>query len=189
MVIEKLSRPPDDPDPGLHRSLAWRSGTRGVLVALLLLLSVPALVAAIGVPFLKINQFLLKGNAYSILRSIPALWSEHAYILAVITALTLVLAPLLCWCALFALWFRPHNGHDRLRWRRRLVALWQWSMIDVFGLALLLFLTEGDDLIKTEIRQGLYLIMAAIVVLTVTYVLVMRAARRALVSTAPNSPE
>ena len=41
-------------------------------------------------------------------------------------------------------------------------------------LSLLVFLTEGDDLIKTEVKQGLSLIVVAIVVLAVTHVLVMR---------------
>ena len=51
-------------------------------------------------------------------------------------------------------------------------------MIDVFGLALLVFLAEGDALVKTEIKQGLYLIVAAIVVLTLSGTLAGRASRR-----------
>ncbi len=51
-------------------------------------------------------------------------------------------------------------------------------MLDVFGLALLVFLTEGDSLVKTDVKPGLYLMIAAIIVLTTTYWLVMSANRR-----------
>ena len=39
-------------------------------------------------------------------------------------------------------------------------------------------MTEGDALIKTEVKPGLYLILAAIIVLTTSYWLVMSANRR-----------
>ncbi len=44
--------------------------------------------------------------------------------------------------------------------------------------ALLVFLAEGDSLIKTDVKPGLYLILAAIIVLTTAYWLVMSANRR-----------
>ncbi len=76
LVIERLSRPPVRRAPGEPRSLASEPGWRRVVVAVLLTLSVPALLAAVGLPFLKISQFLLKGHAYSDVRSVGALWSE-----------------------------------------------------------------------------------------------------------------
>jgi hypothetical protein len=35
-------------------------------------------------------------------------------------------------------------------------------MLDVFGLALFLVTTEGKDLVKTEIQNGLYVVVVAI---------------------------
>ena len=35
-------------------------------------------------------------------------------------------------------------------------------MLDVFGLALFLVTTEGRDLVKTEIQNGLYVVVVAI---------------------------
>ena len=179
LVIERLSRPPAPAEPGAPRSLASKPGWRRFVVITLLTLSVPALVAAIGLPFLKISQFLLKGHAYSVVRSVGALWSEEAHVLAVIAGLTLVAVPVLCLAALIVVWCRSMDRYGRLRWRAVLTALWQWTMLDVFGLALLVFLTEGDSLVKTDVKPGLYLMLAAIVVLTATYWLVTIANRRA----------
>ena len=179
MVIERLSRPEPHEDPGEPMSLASKPGRRRWIVGSLLLLSVPALVAAVELPFLKITRFLLTGDAYSIRRSAATLWSDDAYLLAAIVAVTLIGVPVACVVALLVVWFRGLDRHGRRRWRVRLAAMWQWTMIDVFGLALLAFLTEGDDLIRTQVKQGLYLIVAAAVVLTLTYVLVAGANRHA----------
>ena len=35
-------------------------------------------------------------------------------------------------------------------------------MIDVFGLALILILTEGQEMIRTEVHSGAYILVAAI---------------------------
>ena len=86
--------------------------------------------------------------------------------------------PALSLLALFALCLRPLDRAQRRRWGSWLAAMWQWAMIDVFGLSLLVFLMEGDALVKTQVKQGLYLLVAAIVVLTATYMLVMRDNRR-----------
>ena len=106
------------------------------------------------------------------------MWSEHAYVLAGIAGLTLIIVPLCCLAGLFIVWWRPFDRHGRQRCRAALAGLWQWAMLDVFGLALLVFLTEGDELVKTSVKPGLYLIEAAIVILTVTYWLVTTANRR-----------
>jgi paraquat-inducible protein A len=143
-----------------------------------LVLAVPALLAAVGLPFIKISQFLLTSYDYSIAMSVVALWEQHARVMSVIVAVTLVAMPALCLIALFALCLRPLDRAQRRRWGSWLAAMWQWAMIDVFGLSLLVFLMEGDALVRTQVKQGLYLIVAAIVVLTATYMLVMRANRR-----------
>ncbi len=51
-------------------------------------------------------------------------------------------------------------------------------MLDVFGLALLVFLTEGDSLVRTDVKPGLYLMVAAIIILTAIFWIVTTANRR-----------
>ena len=178
LVIERSTRPHAQAEPGQPRSLASKPGRSRWVVGSLLALSVPALVAAVGLPFLEISQFLLKGHAYSVVRSVGALWSEDAYVLALIVALTLIAVPVLCLAALFIVWWRRIDRQGRRRWRAILAPMWQWMMLDVFGLALLVFLTEGDSLVKTDVKPGLYLMLAAIIVLTTAFWLVTSANKR-----------
>ena len=41
-------------------------------------------------------------------------------------------------------------------------SLSRWCMLDVFGLALFLIATEGKELVKTELKSGLYIVIIAI---------------------------
>lgn len=179
-AMEHLSRPPAAEADGPRESLAATPGWQGWVLPPMLVMSVPALLAALEFPFLKISQFLLRGHDYSIVHSTVALWEQRAYLLGVMVALTLIAMPALTLVTLLIVWFARLDGRGRLRGRRLLVTFSQWAMLDVFGLALLVFLTEGDQLIKTDVKQGLYLIVGAIVVLTLTGALVGRANRRAI---------
>jgi len=181
LIIQRLADPLPCDVAGTSRrhTLLARRGWLRWPTWLVLLAALPALGAAVGVPFIKISQFLLQSNDYSIAAAIPALWSEKAYVIASIVAVTLVAMPAVCFAVLVAMWCWPLRASARRRWGRLAAALWQWAMLDVFGLALLLFLTEGDALIKTEVKPGLSMILVAIVVLTAMHALVTGINRRA----------
>ena len=51
-----------------------------------------------------------------------------------------------------------------MRWRTRMDVLRRWSMLDVFGLALAIFLVEGDYLMRTEVRWGALFLVAVVVI-------------------------
>ncbi len=46
-------------------------------------------------------------------------------------------------------------------WSSSLVA---WSMLDVFALALLLFMAEGGRMVKFEVRSGFYMIILSVAI-------------------------
>ncbi|MDQ8185028.1 paraquat-inducible protein A [Pelagicoccus sp. SDUM812002] len=114
---------------------------------LILLLSGITLIAALSFPFLRIEDWLLKNREYSILSLVPALWIQGAWVSSVLCALFLVAAPVLVFAA------------QCYSWRTRSHPSWiarakRWSMLDVFGLALVVFAIESDHLMKTEIHWG-----------------------------------
>ncbi len=177
LFIERLDAAPGPGETGPPRSMMSVPGAGRWVTLSALVLAVPALGAAVGQPFIKVTQFLMKGHAYSVAASAAALWKEGAFLISAVVAVTLVAMPVVCLGALFSLWLVPLDPARRRRALGLLSAMWQWSMLDVFGLSLLVFLTEGDALVKTEVKPGLYLIVAAIAVLSVTYLLVTRASR------------
>ena len=74
--------------------------------------------------------------------------------------------------ALLVIWFGKFNPVHRGRMEGTVGFLSHWSMLDVFGLALLVFLVEGDALICTEIQPGLFLLSGAIAVNIISSIVV-----------------
>jgi paraquat-inducible protein A len=170
-IIAAVLHEPEAAGSG-RRILAAQPGWPRWVVPPLLLATGGSLAAAVAVPYLKIHQFLLAGHAFSILRSVTALWAESFHGTSLLVAVTLVAMPVASVAAMGVVWFAPLTDAGRHRLRRVLDLTWQWSMLDVFGLALLVFLLEGRDLIKTEIRLGLPLFLGAALTLTATHVVV-----------------
>ncbi|HSI07117.1 MAG TPA: paraquat-inducible protein A [Rariglobus sp.] len=125
-----------------------------------LLLSALALAGTLGLPFLRIDDWKLSDHTYSVITLVPTLWKEDSHISAVIVALFLIVTPILAWLASARWWWCRRAdlpaplSHARAKLMRR------WSMLDVFGLALAIFLVEGEYLMKTEVRWGALFLVA-----------------------------
>ena len=140
-------------DTGAHAKPPLRAGVY-------LLLSALALAGTIGLPFLRINDWKLSDHTYSVITVVPTLWNEGSLLSAVIVALFLIVTPTLAWFASARWWWCRRAdlpaplSHARAQLMRR------WSMLDVFGLALAIFLVEGDYLMQTEVRWGALFLVA-----------------------------
>jgi uncharacterized paraquat-inducible protein A len=125
-----------------------------------LLLSALALAGTLGFPFLRIDDWKLSDHTYSVITLVPTLWKEDSIISAAIVALFLIATPILAWLASARWWWCRRAdlpapiSHARAKLMRR------WSMLDVFGLALAIFLVEGEYLMKTEVRWGALFLVA-----------------------------
>jgi paraquat-inducible protein A len=153
-------------------SLPW-----GIAAIGLLLLAAASLVAAAQLPMLRVDQFLLRSNQYSVVGAIETLWKAREAVFAVAMASLLLAVPLLQ-LLLAGIWWlaklSPRRREGVVRWGLR---AGRWSGLEVFGLALLLVVTEGRELIRTEVRDGAWVLLAAIAA-NATALLVLRAARR-----------
>ena len=146
------------------KRLSELNGWRRFIIPGLMLLSVATLIAAIDIPFLQISQFLLSSHTYSIFRSFIALFAPATWLLSLVVLFFLIIFPLLSASASMVIWFGKFNPVHRKRGEALVGFLSHWSMLDVFGLALLVFLIEGDALISTKIQPGLFLLTGAIAV-------------------------
>ncbi|MCH2134155.1 MAG: paraquat-inducible protein A [Phycisphaerales bacterium] len=167
---------------GRRTPIYWASGWTFWLMVPLLVVALLSLLAAVGLPYFQINEFLLRHNAYSVIKSITALSSAGAPGFAITMLAFLVVLPIARLLTMAILGLLPMNR----RWRRGL-DMWSsiigaWSMLDVFGLALLLFLTEGARLVKFEIHTGLYMIIVAVGIYYLTLFVGTLAIRRAISS-------
>ena len=129
---------------------------------LLFLLTTVSLFAAIGLPYFHISQFLLKNKAYSVIESIVALAQSGSVAFALTIMVFLVIFPIARISLMAAEGFIPMSRESRVRltWWSGIIGA--WSMLDVFVLALLLFMLEGDRLIAFDVRAGLYMLIISV---------------------------
>ena len=140
------------------QSMVHVSYARRISVFILLILSLTALVLAIHVPVIKTHDILFANSEYSILTAVPALW-DASKILTLFVFLTLILCPLLHVSGLMIMWMGRLKLKSSYRIERFLQVISIFNMLDVFCLALFIFITEGGELIMTEARGGLHLLL------------------------------
>jgi uncharacterized paraquat-inducible protein A len=61
-------------------------------------------------------------------------------------------------------WLSQAKPAGHIAHRRFVDTLYEWSMLDVFALSLVLFLLEGNRFIKTEVHNGLWFIVIAVII-------------------------
>ena len=161
------------------RTVAWkRLGWFGRLgLPAIILASAATLSVAVALPVLKIHQFMLHGNAYSVISSVETLWKDHEVVFAVIMTALLGVLPTLRLLALAAAFLLPLREPARRTLLDLATLARRWAGIEVFGLALMLVLLEGRSLIKTEIEAGAWVLLGAIVVYTGLTLAVSKAVR------------
>jgi len=116
------------------------------------------LAGALLVPFLEIDDWLLDDHPVSIAIAIAGLWETGARELAIVIALFLVVAPVGGGLLTIHVIGRLKRGLPAERTRRFLSVLRHWEMLDVFALALGIFLVEGSAFVKTDLSWGAYLL-------------------------------
>lgn len=121
-------------------------------------------VAVVLVPFLEIDDWLFSDHPVSIAIAIAGLWQTGAEVLAIVIALFLVAAPLAAGVLMLYTLKSWRNGVDAPRARRWRAELEHWAMLDVFALALGIFLVEGRSFVKTELSWGAFLLALLLVV-------------------------
>lgn len=167
MMMMHCDRKMNPAPPGKSASpfrISQKVGWEGSIVPIALVISMVALYFALSLPFLEIDQFLLKSNSFGIFELCVALWKDNHIALALLAWTGLLIVPVAT--ILFEWWFwlshATPDGH--IAQRRFVDTLYEWSMLDVFSLSLVLLLLEGDRFIKTEVHEGLWFIVIAVII-------------------------
>jgi uncharacterized paraquat-inducible protein A len=156
------------------------SGWRAYVVPVLLLGNLAALIAAIGIPYIKITAWILNKNSYSIIETVTALFSDGKYVFSLVVLAFLVVMPILRLLTVTMLWYWKMRPRQFRRAQELARDVGLWAMLDVFGLALFLFLAEGGRIIKIEESAGVWAMIAAIALNLVLAIVVRRVIRTQL---------
>jgi len=134
----------------------------GWIVPVLVVISAVALIEALHATFLRITQLFLVSRSYSVSEILQLLQDQKHWVLLIIMVGTLAVFPLFRLLLVLVGWVLPLRANAHHKFRSTIDSISRWCMLDVFGLALLLVSTEGKDLVKTEIQDGLYVVVVAI---------------------------
>ena len=121
------------------------------------------LAAALLVPFLEIDDWLFSDHPVSIAIAIAGLWETGAQVLAIVIGLFLVVAPIGGGLLTIHVLARMKRGLPVRRAQRFLTVLRHWEMLDVFALALGIFLVEGRAFVRTDLSWGAFLLALLLV--------------------------
>ena len=158
LLAHALLDPSDEVPPENALAKTWG--------AVVLLFSGGALTLALFMPFLQIDDWLLANHRYSIASLVVSLAEEGALTSSLLAGTFLILTPLASWVGSVCLWFSIRSASSRRGggWSRGLRILRRWTMLDVFCLALGIFLLEGDYLMDTKVRSGAGFLVVVVVV-------------------------
>ena len=129
-----------------------------ILAVIALILSLTALFLTIDIPFIQIKGFAFVHKKYSILTSAITLWNKSK-ILTFFICLTLILCPLFHILGLMIIRIRKLKTKYVYIIERLTHVISAFNMLDVFCLALFIFMAEGGKLIITEAKNGLYMLL------------------------------
>ena len=146
----------------LHKHGTTPSGRQSPSRAALFLLSGVTLGAALALPFLRIEDWLLSNRSYSILALVPALWRQEGWAPGALCGAFLVTLPVFAWTASLACLLGQRFAKPLPRLQSWADAARRWSMLDVFGLALTIFALESDHIMSTEISWGALFLAATL---------------------------
>lgn len=137
----------------------------------LLLVTWLVLLTAVGLPFLEISDWRMRDDAYSLAGLVAAL-GEASGTVAALLAVFVIGVPLLELAATSVAALAPSRTAARAARLRRYLE--RWSMLEVFVAALAIFLAEGHEFVRTELRYGTLLLLGALLL----HVLCRRALER-----------
>jgi len=125
-------------------------------------------VFALITDYLKITMIFFKGNSFSILEVIRAAYGMNLWGFATVMVIFLLFMPLAWMVCLFILQLQTIESPSL---KLVTTVFGHWASLDVFGLALFVFMTESDKLIRTETCSGCWWILSAIILISVTRVI------------------
>ena len=127
------------------------------LMIVLLLISMVFFVFAITDNYIEVSEFFLFDNSYSIIQTCVSLKSLSP-ILSWFVGFVLVIFPSIIFNYTFIFWTTSYHPTFHIKITKLVNKLSKFMMLDVFCLALILFLMEGSIIIGSKSRAGLFML-------------------------------
>ena len=155
-------------------ALRFRPGTLAAhatghdrLVGLWLVLAAALLGAGLFLPAVTVRKMFVLAREYSLAEAVFAFATAGDWFLFLITFAFTIAFPVAKLVVCLALWFAvPHAGARGGRLAGALAGLSKWSMLDVFMIALVVLVVDGQLLSSADVHVGVIAFAAAVVAST-----------------------
>ena len=164
-----------------EKSLAKTYPRQSGWVVLVLVFALGLFLAGLFRPFTEVTKLWVFENQISVYAGLVTLFRESEFFLFAILLVFTVVFPFVKILSLLALWLKGGLGRKRLERLHRWVAhLGKWSMLDVFIVAILVLTVKSGGLAAIQIRDGLVLFFASVMLTQLTSLWIGRIASRHL---------
>lgn len=114
------------------------------------------------VPLLRVESFWLRNSSLTLVSATTGLAGTGAWGLSIAVLAFLVLAPLLQGFGQLGQWRALRQGRDARPWTLLVGEAKHWSLLDVFALALMIFLIEGRHMVPTSVQPGCWILVLCV---------------------------
>ena len=112
---------------------------------------------------MTLEKFFIFDQKLSLLESIHVLYNSKEYVLAAIVGGFSVVFPIIKLLLLTLIWFLLRDEDKITKWILRIEVVGNWSMLDVFVVAITVVVIKLSGLGKIEVHYGLYLFAASVI--------------------------
>ncbi|HCA39500.1 MAG TPA: hypothetical protein DEO92_07465 [Phycisphaerales bacterium] len=159
--------------------IVW-AGWQGVVATVIASAAIVVIAMTFSSPMFQVDQFLLKSNIWSLKDGITFLFTDGLPLFASVMFLFLVVGPVLVMLMLLVSLYVPLPR----QWRRRTYLMMrytgEWSMLDVFSLAMVLYLSEQTNFVKLIIMPGTWYLFVSVALFSGSVLWAERVMRRAI---------
>jgi len=114
------------------------------------------------VPLLRVESLWLRDSSLTLVSAMTGLAGAGAWGLSIAVLAFLVVAPLLQGVGQLGQWLGRRRGREVHAWARLTTEAKHWGMLDVFALALMIFLIEGRHLVPTSVQPGCWILVLCV---------------------------
>lgn len=146
------------PDTSLMRS----AGFGGMLWIILLVAALSLQIAALFLPFMRIDIFIQGGETYSLLHTVRLMWAEGLWLIAFLIAGFSVVFPFVKIALLAYAWIRMPKSPQRTQLLGWMGRLGKWSMLDPLSVLVLVMLASDQWVVRASTYLGVYAFLSAV---------------------------
>jgi paraquat-inducible protein A len=137
------------------------------LVGLWLVLAAGLLAAGLFLPAVTVRKMFVLSREYSLAEAVFAFAGAGDWFLFAVTFAFTIAFPVAKTLTCLALWFAvPRAGGRAARLAEALAAMSKWSMLDVFMIALVVLVVDGQLLSSADVHVGVIAFSAAVLLST-----------------------